>query len=133
VQDAAAAGVLGLATTAMLMGHWYLIAPTMSLAPLMRLIKGLFIALGVRLLTATVDLIAATSTGSMDTTAWLWLASRWGAGLIGPAVLAWMAWESAKIRSTQSATGILYVVVIFVFMGELTDQLFQGHIAEIST
>jgi hypothetical protein len=34
-----------------------------------------------------------------------------------------MAWESAKIRSTQSATGILYVVVIFCFLGELSSQL----------
>jgi hypothetical protein len=34
-----------------------------------------------------------------------------------------MTWQTAKIRSTQSATGILYVVVIFCFLGELTGQL----------
>jgi hypothetical protein len=34
-----------------------------------------------------------------------------------------MAWETARIRSTQSATGILYVVVILVFLGELTSLL----------
>jgi len=34
-----------------------------------------------------------------------------------------MALETARIRSTQSATGILYVVVILVFLGELTSQL----------
>jgi hypothetical protein len=38
-------------------------------------------------------------------------------------VLAWMAWETARIRSTQSATGILYVVVIVCFLGDLTSQL----------
>ena len=38
-------------------------------------------------------------------------------------VLGWMAWETARIRSTQSATGILYVVVIVCFLGELTSQL----------
>jgi hypothetical protein len=37
-----------------------------------------------------------------------------------------MAWQSARIRSTQSATGILYVVVIFCFLGELTSQLLLG-------
>src|SRR5439155_1443881 len=37
--------------------------------------------------------------------------------------LAWMAWQAARIRSTQSVTGILYVVVIFCFLGELTNQL----------
>src|SRR5260370_963533 len=53
----------------------------------------------------------------------LWLPLRWGVGLLAPLVLGWMAWESAKIRSTQSATGILYVVVICCFLGELTSQL----------
>ncbi len=53
----------------------------------------------------------------------LWLGVRWVIGLVGPLVLGWMAWETARIRSTQSATGILYVVVILVFLGELTSQL----------
>ena len=30
-------------------------------------------------------------------------------GLAGPAVLSYLTWETAKIQSTQSATGILYV------------------------
>ena len=38
-------------------------------------------------------------------------------------ILGALAWQAAKIRSTQSATGILYVVVIFCFLGELTSQL----------
>jgi hypothetical protein len=123
--DITAAAVLGLATTAMLMGHWYLIAPTMSLAPLLRLIRWLFVALGVRALVAGIELGLTSSSGGLDKTAWLWLALRWSSGLIGPAILGWMAWQSARIRATQSATGILYVVVIFVFIGELTDQLLQ--------
>ncbi len=44
-------------------------------------------------------------------------------GLILPALLTWMAWETARIRSTQSATGILYVVTIIVFLGELLSML----------
>jgi len=44
-------------------------------------------------------------------------------GLVAPLVLTWMAWQTARIRSTQSATGILYVVVIFCFLGELTGLL----------
>jgi hypothetical protein len=61
----------------------------------------------------------------LDSEMILWLAVRWGIGFIGPLVLAWMAWETARIRSTQSATGILYVVVILCFLGELTSQLLQ--------
>ena len=58
----------------------------------------------------------------------LWLVPRWGLGLVGPLVLGWMAWETARIRSTQSATGILYVVVIFCFLGELTSQLLLARV-----
>jgi hypothetical protein len=121
--------VLGLATTAMLMGHWYLIAPTMSLEPLMRLLVGLFLALGLRVLTALAELLYwAGAVSDFDRLTWLWLAVRYGVGFVGPLVLGWMAWQAACIRSTQSATGILYVVVIFCYMGELTDQLLHGHL-----
>jgi hypothetical protein len=57
----------------------------------------------------------------------LWLPVRWGLGFIGPLVLGWMARSAAKIRSTQSATGILYVVVIFCFLGELTSLLLTAN------
>ena len=51
---------------------------------------------------------------------------RWAVGFAGVLGLTWMAWRTARIRSTQSATGILYVVVIFCFLGELTGQLLAG-------
>lgn len=126
IDELTAAGLLGLAMTAMLMGHWHLIAPTMSMQPLMRLLGALFVMIGLRTATAGTGL-AMSGFGSADALTWSWLALRWGAGLIGPAILAWMAWQSARIRSTQSATGILYVLVIFVFLGELTAQLLHGH------
>jgi hypothetical protein len=50
---------------------------------------------------------------------------RWLLGFLGPLALTWMAWQTAKIHSTQSATGILYVVVIFCFLGELTSLLLR--------
>ena len=34
-----------------------------------------------------------------------------------------MAYAAARIRSTQSATGILYVVVVCGFLGELVSLL----------
>ena len=40
-------------------------------------------------------------------------------GLCGPAVLSYLTWETAKIRSTQSATGILYVDFFAVVVGEV--------------
>ena len=38
-------------------------------------------------------------------------------GLAGPAVLSYLTWETAKIQSTQSATGILYVDFFTVIVG----------------
>jgi len=119
------AALLGTAVTAMLLGHSYLIAPGMSLAPLMRLLTALFVATGLRMILAAWGLWSWTAGHSLvnweDETV-LWLPVRWGLGFGGPLILGWMARSAAKIRSTQSATGILYVVVIFTFLGELTSQ-----------
>jgi len=124
--DFASAALLGTATTAMLMGHSYLIAPAMSLTPLMRLLGALAIATVVRMGIGATGLglwSHATGGGFTVGDAIVWLPVRWALGFIGPLVLGWMAWRAARIRSTQSATGILYVVVIFSFLGELTGQL----------
>ena len=40
-------------------------------------------------------------------------------GLAGPVVLSYLTWETAKINSTQSATGILYVDFFTVVVGEV--------------
>src|SRR5438046_2747315 len=47
--DLTSAALLGTATTAMLMGHSYLIAPAMSLTPLLRLLGGLLGAMLLRM------------------------------------------------------------------------------------
>jgi hypothetical protein len=133
--DLASAAVLGAATSAMLMGHSYLIAPTMSLTPLNRLLGALGATLVVRIIMAAMGLYwwtAASAPVNLETEMMLWLAVRWLVGLVGPLVLTWLAWETARIRSTQSATGILYVVVILVFLGELTSQLLVAKTGTIS-
>jgi hypothetical protein len=120
--------LLGMVTTAMLMGHSYLIAPSMSLRPLLVLIAGVFVALALR--------AVAGGWGLWDWTrehplvrldeATMLLPVRWLIGLVGPAALNFLALQTARIRSTQSATGILYVVVILTFLGEVVSQvLFQ--------
>src|SRR5262249_9312507 len=124
--DISSAALLGAATTAMLLGHSYLIAPTMSITPLVRLLAALFVATGLRALVSITALWSWTGPPSgepLELETILWLVVRWAVGFLASAALGWMAWETAKIRSTQSATGILYVVVIFCFLGELTAQL----------
>jgi hypothetical protein len=124
--DLASAALLGTVATAMLIGHSYLIAPAMSLTPLFTLLGGLAISTLVRMALAGAGLwqwTAQASAATLDTETMLWLAVRWALGFLLPLVLGWMAWQTARIRSTQSATGILYVVVIVCFLGELTSQL----------
>jgi hypothetical protein len=124
--NVASAAVLGTATSAMLMGHTYLIAPAMSLSPLYRLLGALGAALSARIILACAGLYWWTehqAGTNLESETLLWLGVRWIVGLVGPLVLGWLAWETARIRSTQSATGILYVVVILGILGELTSQL----------
>jgi hypothetical protein len=40
-------------------------------------------------------------------------------GIVGPFSLTYFIWKTVEIRSTQSATGILYVQLFLVLAGEL--------------
>ncbi len=125
--DVTSAVLLGSALTAMLMGHSYLIAPSMSLRPLLLLIVVLAVSVAARMAVGGVSFwTAGRAPGSLDNETKLLLLVRWAVGFAGVLGLTWMAWRTARIRSTQSATGILYVVVIFCFLGELTDQILAG-------
>jgi hypothetical protein len=129
VGDATSAALLGSAVTAMLLGHSYLIAPTMSLKPLLRLLAVLAIAVLARLAVDGYALgcwTAMQPSVNLNSDAVLWLPLRWLLGFVAPLGLDWMAWQAARIRSTQSATGILYVVVIFCVLGETTSLLLRG-------
>jgi hypothetical protein len=127
--DATSALLLGSAMTAMLMGHSYLIAPGMSMTPLLRLLGAFAISIVIRGAVDGFVLWNWTTRNRFDSLGndeLLWLPVRWLVGFALPLVLGWMAWQTARIRSTQSATGILYVVVIFCFLGELTALLLRG-------
>jgi hypothetical protein len=49
----------------------------------------------------------------------LFILTRWLVGLMVPAVFVYMAHDCIKRRSTQSATGILYVAGVLIFIGEI--------------
>lgn len=114
--------MLGSMMTAMLLGHWYLTAPTMSIEPLKRLT--LFVALAVAARTL-VSILALLSAGDQigGSTHTLWLSLRWIGGIIGPGIVAWMTFRILRYRNTQSATGVLFVGVILTFIGEMTATL----------
>jgi hypothetical protein len=49
----------------------------------------------------------------------IWAAWRVAFGFFGPLTLIWMTRDALKYRHTQAATGILYVAIFFMLMGEL--------------
>lgn len=118
--------LMGATLTAMLLGHYYLIAPAMTIEPLKRSLNLIGFGLIARCLFAGVGLwaekagwVASGSSGhAHDTT---FLVMRWGIGILGTALSLYLARRTVAIRSTQSATGILYITSIFVLLGELTS------------
>ncbi len=111
--------LLGMTMASMLLGHWYLNTPTMEMEPLRRLILVMAFAVGLQSVVSLFGLWGELTYADNLTTQWYaFISLRWTFGLIGVAILTWMAWQTLKIPNTQSATGILYVGVIGTFVGE---------------
>ena len=123
------AALLGGACTAMILGHWYLVLPSMDVALLQSIVRFHIGSTVVRIVVVAGVLWAALATWEAPSgaryAAYVWsldgvfLWQRVLFGLLGPVVLAYLTWETAKIRSTQSATGILYVDFFTVIVGEV--------------
>lgn len=127
VSRCASGFLMGATLTAMLLGHHYLIAPTMSIEPLKGYVQCMGWGLAARGLCALTGLtlahagIAGLHPGIIDSSSPLFLTMRWAVGFVGPVVASILAWKTVQIRSTQSATGILYVAMTLVLFGELTS------------
>jgi hypothetical protein len=124
--------LVGTTLTAMLLGHHYLTAPAMSIDPLKQVIGLIAWSLVARCLLAGLGLWMSRA-GTFGLAAYsevpdagMFLAARWGMGFAGTAIATYMTWRTAQIRSTQSATGILYITMIFVLFGELTSMILAG-------
>ena len=132
ISHLAGAAVLGATTVGMLLGHWYLTAPTMSIEPLKRINFYLCLAGCLRLLMSTLMLALAWfaswwEDGSvaerLKGSVLMILSVRWLAGVIGPLVISLMVWRILKYRNTQAATGVLFVGVILAFMADMMAAL----------
>ena len=121
--------VLGWSLVTMLLGHWYLVAPKLDFLHLRRFSWILLVLIVVRALASAIALVLAS--GLSDPSNWLaltsgggwamflWIRILWG--LLGALLLSAMALHCARQGANQSATGILYVVVISVWIGEATS------------
>lgn len=110
--------LLGTTMAAMLLGHWYLNAPGMELAPLRRLLVAMAIAVALQTALCGTGLALNALHHDLTRQEWIFISLRWSFGLLGLPILIWMAWKTLEIPNTQSATGILYVAAICVLAGE---------------
>jgi len=122
--------LIGFTMGAMLLGHWYLVEPRMAIEELRRVSLCLIALVAVRFAYGTY-FVTRLALGKSELEAYRFFLSgdpgvfvlmRWFWGLLGPLALCYMIWGTVKIRSTQSATGILYVAVLFVLTGEILSQ-----------
>jgi hypothetical protein len=126
--DLTSALLLGAAAGAMILGHWYLVVLDLPIAALRRLTLLLVIGLGLRAIVVAWVLWGPAHAGleqARAVAAGLWSPDgvfvwmRLLFGIAGPLSLVWFIWKTVEIRSTQSATGILYVQLFLVMAGEL--------------
>jgi hypothetical protein len=124
------AGLMGFCMAAMLLGHWYLTQPKMPIEELKRVTLVFIVLVFIRFCIGTAVAVELLW-GKSETELYRYLLSggigtfvlmRWAWGLLGPLALSYFIWNTVKIRSTQSATGILYVAVLFVMTGEILSQ-----------
>ena len=126
VQLLVLAAATGGVFAAMILGHWYLVTPKLPEAPLVLVARALMavIALQVVLFAAWVGLGAgpgstggpfAALTGSWALFVWL----RLVVGLVFPLVVSWAAVQTARTRSMESATGLLYINVGTIAAGTI--------------
>ncbi len=107
---------------AMLLGHWYLVWPWMSVRPLARALGLAATALAVRL-AFSMQHVADLVRGAAEAVPTGLLAAHLLVGLGGVTVGLLLAWRCARIRSTQSATGILYAATAMALLGELAARV----------
>ena len=118
------AALLGSVTLAMVLGHFYLVIPRLSIDPLARLARAYLAASVARALVFGAALACSSSLvlpggRSVLLDAASLLLPRALFGLAGPVVLALLALGTVRVKAVQSATGILYGAVVFVVIGEL--------------
>jgi hypothetical protein len=125
LQLGALAAVTGGVFAAMILGHWYLVTPKLSERPLIlfsRILLGL-VAVQLALFLVWAALGAGPGNGApFDILTGQWALFGWLRLIVGlafPLVLSWAALQTARSRSMESATGLLYIDVGAIAAGTI--------------
>lgn len=119
--------LLGISNFSMILGHYYLVVPKLSEQPLLYclfifwavLFLKVIFSLSIVLSAAWPYLQEGSELGDGYVYNWLFVSMRYLWGYVAPFVLSIFTFRLCKMRSIQSATGILYIIEFFVIVGEL--------------
>ena len=123
--------LLGSVTVGMLIGHWYLIDIGQTLDPFVRIFKFFVISLAVQSGFSLVAFLSLHFLGTdhsvvsverLLTDHSTLLITRIVIGYLGPLVLSWMIWRTLLIPHTMAATGLFYIALLGVFVGEILSR-----------
>jgi len=114
---------LGAVLLVMNLGHWYLVSRSLPFRLLARGAMLFAVLAGARTLLLGSAMAFHGGDGlsallSLERDA-LFFLFRIMWGIVGPLALSWFIWKTADMRSNQAATGLLYVALVFVLIGEL--------------
>jgi hypothetical protein len=122
-------GVLAVATggvfAAMILGHWYLVTPKLPEGPLILISRALLAVVALQVVLFVVWV--ATGAGPGGGLPFGVLVGQWAlfvwlrliVGLIFPLIVSWAAVQTARSRSMESATGLLYINVGTIAAGTI--------------
>ena len=120
--------LLGSVTVGMLIGHWYLIDTGQTLDPFVRIYKFFVISLAVPSAFLLLSFVLLYFLGGHHTLMGierLWtqhstlFVTRIIVGYLAPLILSWMIWRTLSIPHTMAATGLFYIALLGVFVGEI--------------
>lgn len=120
--------LLGTVSAGMLLGHWYLVDRHLSLEPLRRMLAFYSACLALQLVLLLLGPPLLVLGGDPATRAGLqqlvrehlpFFAARCSVSPIGAGVLSWMIWRTLQIPQTMAATGLFYIAILAVLVGEL--------------
>jgi hypothetical protein len=125
VQFVVLAAATGGVFAAMILGHWYLVTPKLPEAPLILISRLLMFVVALQLVLFVVWSATGVGPGSGAPfrtlvgpyALFVWL--RLVVGLIFPLIVSWAAVQTARTRSMESATGLLYINVGTIASGTI--------------
>jgi hypothetical protein len=125
VQLSVVSAAIGGVFAAMILGHWYLVTPKLPEAPLILLARVLLLVVVVQVVLFWAWI--ATGAGPADVAPFSSLTGPWAlfvwlrliVGLIFPLVVCWASVQTARTRSMESATGLLYINVGSIAAGTI--------------